>query len=134
MNYTNEQPKQAYSHSPYIYINVGVREMALSEIQALWDEEHPQIEGNPKEEITEEFINEHKYCYEQVKIPMGRWNYSNAVDALITHKYPNDKMQAVINNYLLDPTDTDALTEFNEMQNYRKYCKELAKQLTRTKE
>ena len=131
MKYTKEQPKQAYSHSPYIYINVGVREMALSEIQALWDEEHPQEQE--MQEITEEFINEHKYCYEQVKIPMGRWNYSNCVDALITHKYPNDKMQAVINNYLLDPTDTDALTEFTEMQNYRKYCKELAKQLTKTK-
>lgn len=129
MKYTNEQPKQAYSHSPYIYINVGVREMALSEIQALWEQEHPQ----EQQEITEEFINEHKYCYEQVKIPMGRWNYENAVDALITHKYPNDKMQAVINNYLLDPTDTEALTDFTEMQEYRKYCKELAKKLTKTK-
>lgn len=129
MKYTKEQPKQAYSHSPYIYVNVDVREMALSEIQALWEQEHPQ----EQQEITEEFINEHKYCYEQVKIPMGRWNYPNCVDALITHKYPNDKMQAVINNYLLDPTDTDALTEFTEMQNYRKYCKELAKQLTKTK-
>ena len=30
-------------------------------------------------------------------------------------------------------TDTDALTGFTEMQEYRKYCKELAKQLTKTK-
>jgi hypothetical protein len=130
MNYSKEQPKKTYAYSPYQYVNILVREMALSEIQALWEQEHPQ----EQQEITEEFINEHKYCYEQVKIPMGRWNYENAVDALITHKYPNDKMQAVINNYLLDPTDTDALAEFNAMQEYRKYCKELAKQLTRTKE
>lgn len=68
------------------------------------------------------------YSYEQVKIPNGRFDYSGIIDALITYKYPNDKMQSVINNYLLDPTDEDIVKEFNEMQAWRKEAKEIAKQ------
>ena len=59
------------------------------------------------------------YKWEQVNVPIEKWNYSGVVDALITYKYPIDKMQAVINNYLLDPTDPDILKDFNEMQQWR---------------
>ena len=59
------------------------------------------------------------YKWEQVNVPTDKWNYSGVVDALITYKYPIDKMQAVINNYLLDPTDPDILKDFNEMQQWR---------------
>lgn len=68
------------------------------------------------------------YSYEQVKIPNGRFDYSGIIDALVTYKYPNDKMQSVINNYLLDPTDETIVNEFNEMQAWRKEAKEIAKQ------
>lgn len=69
------------------------------------------------------------YRWEQLNIPINSFNYSGVVDILITHKYPNDKMQAVINNYLLDSTDSVALREFNEMQEWRKQAKELAKEI-----
>ena len=68
------------------------------------------------------------YSYEQVKIPNGRFDYSGIIDAIITYKYPNDKMQSIINNYLLDPTDEETIKEFNEMQAWRKEAKEIAKQ------
>ena len=68
------------------------------------------------------------YKWEQVNVPIEKWNYSGVVDALITYKYPIDKMQAVINNYLLDPNDEYAISEFNAMQTWRKEAKEIAKQ------
>lgn len=68
------------------------------------------------------------YSYEQVKIPNGRFDYGGIVDTLVAYKYPNDKMQAVINNYLLDPYDSYAIDEFNKMQAWRKEAKEIAKE------
>ena len=68
------------------------------------------------------------YEYDQVEIPAGKWDYSGVVDALVQFKYPIDKMQAVINNYLLDPNDEYAIDEFNKMQAWRKEAKEIAKE------
>jgi hypothetical protein len=68
------------------------------------------------------------YKWEQVNVPTDKWNYSGIVDALVQYKYPIDKMQAVINNYLLDPEDAYAGDEFNKMQAWRKEAKEIAKE------
>ena len=68
------------------------------------------------------------FVYEQVEISAGKWNYSGVVDALVQYKYPIDKMQAVINNYLLDPNDEYAISEFNAMQAWRNEAKEIAKE------
>jgi hypothetical protein len=67
------------------------------------------------------------YVYDQVEIEFNKWNYSGVVDALIQYKYPIDKMQAVINNYLLEPENLEYVTVFNEMQAWRKEAKEIAK-------
>lgn len=77
-------------------------------------------------EITQEG---NMYHWEQIQLPFNKFNYSGVVDALVVFKYPNDKMQAVINNYLLDPTNQQTLDEFNQMQEWRKYAKELAKEI-----
>lgn len=55
--------------------------------------------------------------------------YGRLVSILLKLNYPDDKMQAIINNYLLDAGDELVLQEFNEMQNYRKLCKIIAKQI-----
>lgn len=68
------------------------------------------------------------YKWEQVNVPIEKWDYSGIVDALVQFKYPIDKMQAVINNYLLDPNDAYAIDEFNAMQAWRKEAKEIAKE------
>jgi hypothetical protein len=68
------------------------------------------------------------YKWEQVSVPYDKWNYSGVVDALVSHKYPIDKMQAVINNYLLEPENEEFVTAFNEMQSWRKEAKEIAKE------
>lgn len=121
MKYSNTIPIRAFSKTPYAYFNVGVRKTTEAELRELL---------SPEEELSEEFIVEHKYCYSQVKLQLGKLNYSSIVDAIISDKYPNDKMQAIINNYLLDPTDAESLAEFNEMQKYRQYAKQFARDIT----
>jgi hypothetical protein len=68
------------------------------------------------------------WSWEEIHIPDGHFEYAPIVDALIQFKYPIDKMQAVINNYLLDPEDAYAIDEFNKMQAWRKEAKEIAKE------
>lgn len=72
---------------------------------------------------------EGRYSYYSVSVPLARWNYDGIVNALITAQYPNDKMQAVMNNYLLATREdgTEAIEEFFEMQEWRSICKSTAK-------
>lgn len=69
------------------------------------------------------------YKWLSLQLPAAVWDYDSIVDKIITLYYPNDKMQAVINNYLLDPNDADALEEFNAMQEWRAAAKDYAHQL-----
>ena len=68
------------------------------------------------------------YQYDSIMVEYGRWDYGGIIDALVTYKYPNDKMQSVINNYLLEPDNAEYIQEFNDMQAWRKEAKEIAKQ------
>jgi hypothetical protein len=63
----------------------------------------------------------------RVELGPGRFTYESIVSAIINQKYSSDEMQAIINNYLLDNDAYKA--EFDEMQNYRKKAKEIAKNL-----
>ena len=63
----------------------------------------------------------------QVELGPGRFTYDNIVAAIISQKYDSNKMQAIINNYLFDNDAYKA--EFEEMQNYRKKAKEIARNL-----
>lgn len=54
--------------------------------------------------------------------------YEHCVNKLISAKYPSDKMQAVINNYLEDPSNTAYVDEFRAMQEWRKIAKEASKE------
>jgi hypothetical protein len=38
-------------------------------------------------------------------------------------------MQAIINNYLLDSDNLNAIEEFNQMQDWRKFAKSYAKEI-----
>ena len=59
----------------------------------------------------------------------GTINYDGIVNQLITSKYPSDKMQAIINNYLAEPSDEAILQEFSNMQTWRKEAKDLAREI-----
>lgn len=77
--------------------------------------------------IYSEELNE--WIYSQVELPYGKLSYDLIVNEMISYKYPIDKMQAIINNYLLEPDDENIRAEFTEMQNWRKYSKEYAKEI-----
>ena len=53
--------------------------------------------------------------------------YGLIVSRKFRERYSNDKCEAIVNNYLDDPTNAEYLAEFKEMQEYRKQCKALAK-------
>jgi hypothetical protein len=55
--------------------------------------------------------------------------YPQIVDALVTKKYPQDQMQAIINNHLADPEDEGHLAEFQQMQAWRTLAKATAKEI-----
>lgn len=69
------------------------------------------------------------YTWREISVRRSNYNYGGIVSELIGLAYSDTKMIAIINNYLLDPTDEEAKTEFGEMQNYRKYAKSIAKEL-----
>ena len=52
-------------------------------------------------------------------------DYPTVTSAIIRHRYPDDDMTAVINNYLLSPDDDVAKSEFGAMQEWRKHAKEV---------
>lgn len=76
--------------------------------------------------LTEIHIKENDFVY---VLKLEKVDYETLVSSLIGIKYNSDKMQAIINNYLLDADDELVLQEFNEMQGYRKHCKLIAKQI-----
>lgn len=67
-----------------------------------------------------------RYQYSSVTLPVGRYDRATVISSIIRQRYSDDEMQAIINNYLLDPTDAESLAEFNAMQGYRRFAKSLA--------
>ena len=64
-----------------------------------------------------------------LQLGISKFNYGGIIDALINYKYPIDRMQAIINNYLLDPNDESINQEFIEMQKWRSESKQIAKEI-----
>ena len=59
-----------------------------------------------------------------------RWqtvDYGEAVNALFRQRYSQHAAEAIINNFLLDPTNEKYAREMQEMQDYRAWCKEYVK-------
>lgn len=64
-----------------------------------------------------------------IRLGISKYNYSGIVDSLVNYKYPADRMQAIINNYLLDASDETVYKEFIDMQNWRSESKIIAKEI-----
>lgn len=59
-------------------------------------------------------------------------NYDYLVSLIIGLRYNNNRIQAIINNYLLDNSNEHVVNEFNEMQEWRKISKQIAKEILST--
>lgn len=53
--------------------------------------------------------------------------YSQTVQKLVRKKYPQDVVEAILNNYLNDPSNEKHRAEFFTLQAYREECKFIAK-------
>lgn len=83
-------------------------------------------ESNEDLESTEK-----EWVATQIRLPLGVLDYGSIVSALINAKYSNDSMQAVVNNHLLDDGDPDHEAAYNDMQEYRVYAKETAREIVK---
>ena len=54
-------------------------------------------------------------------------DYGEAVNALFRQRYSQHAVEAIINNFLLDPTNEKYAREMQEMQDYRAWCKDYVK-------
>lgn len=54
------------------------------------------------------------------------WSYPALVAALVNARYDRDAMDAIVNNYIADPTDAEHATEMVAMQAWRARAKSLA--------
>lgn len=59
----------------------------------------------------------------------GTRTYDGIVNAIICDHYPADKMQAIINNHLLESESKEHQAEFAEMQAWRAKAKSVAKEV-----
>lgn len=59
----------------------------------------------------------------------GTRTYDGIVNAIVCDHYPADKMQAIINNHLLESESKEHEAEFAEMQAWRVKAKSVAKEV-----
>lgn len=78
-------------------------------------------------QLVEDPDENNRYCWGSASLPAGCDDYASAVSALINNEYDANEMQAIINNYLLEPEDAEALAEFHKMQEFRAYAKSIAR-------
>lgn len=104
-NYGNEIPK-AVSYSRHLGVPVLTLSYNLQEV-------NNEDQG--------------KYRWDSVTLEPGVVNYGSIVAAIINHEYGSDAMQAIINNYMLDPDDADAIATWNTMQLFRGYAKQIGR-------
>lgn len=87
------------------------------------------INGNVRELTPEEIAQRQA---EREAAERAEWlsiSYGEAVDREFRKKYLQRDVEAIINNYLADPTNAEYVREFDEMQAYRTQCKAYVKEM-----
>ena len=56
-------------------------------------------------------------------------SYASIVDYVVRERYSVSQVEAIVNNYLSDTTNEKYLKEFNDMQEWRKEAKSIAKKV-----
>lgn len=69
-----------------------------------------------------------KFSFLQAELFPSQMHKDAIISAVIRSKYDQDRMEAVMNNYLQDPTDEAAAAAFREMQAWRAEAKLIAKE------
>lgn len=148
--YSREIPNKVERMGGKFILNYHLQETTEEEILSLWESEHYGMEedyGQPDDYFKEE----HKYNFNQVIVPMGKWKYDEVVSAIIRDKYREDEMEAITNNlaavnalffqtlvsggivkaikFLKDNANSEDTKRFKEMQEWRALAKKEAREI-----
>lgn len=94
--YSSEVPAKVEQIRNGYRLSYLIHESSEAEILEEWKMTPGYEDG--KAEPDQWFIDEHKYCYYTVDVPMGQWNYGGIVSAIIRDKYKVDEMESITNN------------------------------------
>lgn len=94
------------------------------------EEAEVDISASSGEENGERTVKRTVFKAYVVRVPQPA-SYDSIVSAIVSAAYPADKMQAIINNHLLEGDDesSEHEAEFKAMQGWRKHAKEIAKEV-----
>jgi hypothetical protein len=148
--YSREIPNKVERMGGKFVLNYHLQETTEEEILSLWKDFNYGMEedyGQPDDYFKEE----HKYNFNQVIVPMGKWKYDEVVSAIIRDKYREDEMEAITNNlaavnamffqtlvnegivgaiqYLRDSYKSEDTEKFKEMQEWRALAKKEAREI-----
>lgn len=130
IKYSNTLPKKIEQIGTNYILCINVNETTEEEILSLWQNYKLDI-GSISETPYDYFVEEHKYNYNQISVPVGKWTYSDVIEAIIRDKYSADEMEAIINNkmksFFQNPETEDQ--EYNQMQEWRILAKQEAKNI-----
>jgi hypothetical protein len=148
--YSSEKPNSVVANPPRYILNYNVYKTSEEELNQLWKERFDETAEMPSTP-DDWFREQNKYGFNQVTIPMGRWNYQGIVEAIIRDKYTADEMEAITNNmnavtgeffnvlvadgilsatkYLLGSINDENTKNFKEMQEWRINAKKIAKEI-----
>ncbi len=68
-----------------------------------------------------------RFRWDSVTLRPGIQDYASIVSAIVNNEYDNDAMQAIINNYMMEPDDQEIKSEWETMQVFRSYAKVVAR-------
>lgn len=94
-------------------------------IRVFFDIEKQKAETSKSGEVL---VQEGMCSMENVDV-YGSRTYDGIVNAIVCDHYPADKMQAIINNHLLEGNNEEHEAEFSEMQAWRAKAKSVAKEV-----
>ena len=109
--------KSYFDYEPSLVTDEGKNVLICFDVEHITEERTPMGGGKPEEV---EVIRAYSV---RVDKPVDR---SRVINSIVTAEYPEDRMDAVINNYLLNPEDVERNAEFQEMQAWRAHAKEIA--------
>ena len=112
--------KVTFDNSPELVVNEGKVVRINFDVESA-EQTFPAMDGG------EDIVRTVYMAYVvRVSQPVTR---DKIINAIVTANFPNDKMQAVVNNYLATPEDAERKQEFGDMQAWRIHAKEIADQV-----
>lgn len=70
-----------------------------------------------------------EYEYTRLELQPKQINYGDMVSAMVNNEYGHDKVEAILNNYMGDPSNPKYDREFRRLQEFRAYAKDLVKEI-----